>query len=100
LLNEGKSQSTVYNYSLSIEEYLRWYDETYSIEFRKLFRSNIIECRSYILNVKKHEGKNLSGKTVNSKLSSLRRFNDFLIRRNIQKEIVIDHKVFLDENLA
>lgn len=95
LLKEGKSKNTVYNYGLSIEEYLRWYDETYSLEFVKLFRANVTEYKSYLLNVKKHRGKNLNGKTVNSKLSGIRSLNLFLVEIGIQEEMVIDHNDFI-----
>lgn len=95
LLLEGKSENTVYNYELSIKEYFKWYEETYGMDFNKLFRSNVMEYKSYLLNVKKHRGRNLNGKTVNSKLSSIRSFNKYLIRVGIQENLVIDYNDFI-----
>ena len=92
---EGKSENTVYNYELSINEYFKWYEEIYGMDFKKIFRSNVMEYKSYLLNVKKHRGRNLNGKTVNSKLSSIRSFNKYLIRVGIQEDLAINYNDFI-----
>lgn len=89
LKDEAKSENTIKSYVAHVNEYCRWFQESYDIPCKKLFRENILDYKSYLLNVKKHKGKNLNGKTVNSKLSSLHSFNRFLIKEEIQEDDVI-----------
>lgn len=89
LTNESKSKNTVLTYTLNIREYLKWFNETYDLEFTKLYRENLLEYKSYLLNTKKYRGKPLNGKTVNNKLSSLVAFNIFLVEEKYQEDIVL-----------
>lgn len=84
LRNEAKSENTIKSYVVHVKEYLKWFHQTYDTTFKKFYRENILDYKSYLLNVKKYKGKNLNGKTVNSKLSSLNSFNKFLVKENIQ----------------
>jgi integrase/recombinase XerD len=95
LSKEGKSENTIKTYLLNVQEYLKWFQETYDSECKKLYRENVLEYKSYLLNVKKHRGKNLNGKTVNGKLSALYSFNKFLISENIQEELVLNKSDFV-----
>lgn len=83
---EGKSDKTINQYSASIKEYFQWFYESYGdVEFKKLYRENILEYKNYLKNVKrsKRSGNNLDAKTVNSKLSALIKFNELLQADNI-----------------
>jgi integrase/recombinase XerD len=95
LNDEGKSENTVKSYVSNLKEYLRWFQESYDTTFKKVFRENVLEYKSYLLNVKKHKGRNLNGKTVNGKLSALVSFNRFLITKNVQQEVVINKSDFI-----
>ncbi|WP_187143771.1 tyrosine-type recombinase/integrase [Bacillus tuaregi] len=95
LKDEAKSENTIKSYVAHVNEYCSWFQESYGISCKKFFRENILDYKSYLLNVKKHQGKNLNGKTVNSKLSSLHSFNKFLIKVNIQEEDVISKADFV-----
>lgn len=55
------------------------------MEFKKLYRENILEYKNYLKNIKrsKRSGNNLDAKTVNSKLSALIKFNELLQADNI-----------------
>lgn len=92
LINESKSKNTILTYSLNIREYLNWFNETYGVEFTKLYRENLLDYKSYLLNIRKYEGKPLNGKTVNNKLSSLLSFNEYLVGEKCQEEIVLKKK--------
>lgn len=83
---EGKSDKTIKQYSVSIKEYFQWFYESYGdVEFKKLYRENILEYKNYLKNIKrsKRSGNNLDVKTVNSKLSALIKFNELLQADNI-----------------
>lgn len=83
---EGKSDKTIKQYSVSIQEYFHWFYESYGdVEFKKLYRENILEYKNYLKNIKrsKRSGNNLDAKTVNSKLSALIKFNELLQADNI-----------------
>ncbi len=90
LLENGKAYNTINSYALHIEEYFKWYKQTYGAKFEKLYRANILDYVSFLRNIKK-----TSAKTVNAKLSALMSFNEFLIACKIQDDIVINKKDFI-----
>lgn len=92
LVNEGKSKNTIVTYSLNIREYLNWFTDTYGVEFTKLYRENLLDYKSYLLNIRKYKGRPLNGKTVNNKLSSLLAFNEYLVEKKYQEDIVLKKK--------
>lgn len=73
LESNNKSKNTIYNYMLSIKQYINWFDETYSKHFNKLYRENILEYISYLKNIKK-----LNYNSINSKISAIIKFNEFI----------------------
>lgn len=87
IIEEGKSENTVKSYYRHINQYLKWYQESFGMEFNKLYRENVLEFKSYLYNVK-----NQSAKTVNAKLSALVKFNEFLVDKGIQDNIIITKK--------
>lgn len=89
MIKNQKSENTIKNYVLHIKEYMIWFQDTYGKGFKSLYRENILDYKSYLVNVKKYRGKNLNAKTINAKLSSIGLFNKFLIEEKIQKDIVI-----------
>lgn len=83
---DGKSERTVEVYSNSVKEYFRWFYESYGdVAFKKLYRENILEYKSYLKNIKKssHSGNNFCPKSINSKLSAVICFNELMEPDNI-----------------
>ncbi len=83
---EGKSSRTIEVYANSVKEFMRWFKDSYGdVEFKKLYRENILEYKSYLKNTKKssHSGNNLCPKSINSKLSALICFNELMEPDNI-----------------
>lgn len=83
---EGKSQKTIEVYGNSVKEFFKWFYDSYgNIEYKKLYRENILEYKSYLKNIKKsaHSGNNLCPKSINSKLSALICFNELIEPDNI-----------------
>lgn len=92
LLKEGKSENTIKSYIINIKEYIKWFDDSYGLEFTRLHRENVLDYKSYLVNVKRFKGKNLNARTINAKLSSLVAINRFLIEEGIQQDFVINNK--------
>jgi len=90
LKNEGISINTIKAYSGHISQYFNWFKDSFGHNPEKLYRENIIEYKSFLLNIK-----NQSGKTVNAKLSALNKYNQFLVDLKIQNSIVITKKDFV-----
>jgi len=83
---EGKSQRTIEVYGNSVKEFFKWFYDSYgNVEFKKLYRENILEYKSYLKSIKKsaHSGNNLCPKSINSKLSALICFNELIEPDNI-----------------
>lgn len=83
---EGKSKRTIEVYGNSVREFFKWFNDSYGdVEFKKLYRENILEYKSYLKNIKKsaHSGNNLCPKSINSKLSALICFNELIEPDNI-----------------
>lgn len=87
LSDSGKSENTVKSYTLHINGYMKWYEETYGSVCTKLYRANILDYISYLRNIKK-----ANAKTINAKLSALMNFNEYLIEHKLQDEIVVTKK--------
>lgn len=83
---DGKSERTIEVYGNSVREFFKWFEDSYgNVEFKQLYRENILEYKSYLKNVKKsaHSGNNLCPKSINSKLSALICFNELIEPDNI-----------------
>lgn len=78
LQEDQKSENTIYNYLLSVNQYIIWFEESYGKSFKKLYRENIVEYISYLKNVKK-----LNYRSINSKIAALIKFNEFIQPDNL-----------------
>ncbi|OOO63797.1 transposase [Clostridium tepidum] len=90
IIKEGKSNNTVKTYVRHIQGYVNWFKDTTGEGINKLYRTNILEYKSYLKNIKKD-----SAKTINNKLSALVKLNECLIEEGIQTDIVITKKDFI-----
>lgn len=84
LKNQGKTDNTIQTYSGHVMEYIQWYKDTFGQEPVKLYHTNILDFRSYLQNVNK-----LKFNSIDTKLSSLSSFNEFLVKTGVQKELVL-----------
>lgn len=87
---EGKSRNTIRAYTRYIKNYLKWFQDSFNIEFTNLYRENILDYMSYLSNIKK-----LDGKSINAELAALNKYNDFLIEQGIQKDKVISKNDYI-----
>jgi len=84
LRTNGKSENTVKGYILDMNQYFKWFAESFGQECKELYRQNVLDYVNYLRNIKQN-----NAKTINHKLSSLRSYNDFLIYSGTQKDKVI-----------
>lgn len=90
LQNESKSENTIKGYLLDISSYLKWFGNSFNKDCKKLYRENVLDYKQYLLTVK-----NLNAKTINHKLSSLRKLNEFLVLEDIQSEMILSNKDYI-----
>lgn len=78
LIAEGMAEDTIKSYKGSMQEYFKWFMDSFgNTEFKGLYRSNILEYKSYLKNIKRtgKDNHSLDGKTINAKLSALSKYN-------------------------
>ena len=82
----GLSDNSATAYAGHLRRYEKWLMETFQADLTVLFRANVLEFKSYLLNVAK-----VSDKTVNVYLSALQKFNGFMLEQGLGESGVI-HK--------
>ncbi|SHK66967.1 tyrosine-type recombinase/integrase [Tepidibacter formicigenes] len=87
LRNEDKSENTIKSYINHMKLYLNWFEDSFGSEFKKLYRENILDYKSFLKNIKKD-----SARTINAKIAALIKFNEFLIEQDIQNNVVVSKK--------
>ena len=86
LKEEGKSENTIKSYALHMQEYFKWFADSFGdTEFKGLYRVNVQEYKNYLKNIKRigKDNHNLDGKTINAKLSALSKYNELMQPDNI-----------------
>lgn len=84
---EGKSINTTKAYIHHVRNYLKWFEQSFNTPFTKLYRQNLLEFISFLINVKK-----LKASTINAKIAALVKLNEYLIEKKIQNALVITKK--------
>jgi integrase/recombinase XerD len=84
MLQEEMSLNTIESYLLHLEDYLKWFHDSFSSEFTRLYRENILDFKSYLLTHRK-----LNAKSINAKLAALSKFNEFLLQWHVQSDMVV-----------
>ena len=90
MVEEGKSKNTIDNYIRYVNKYFSWFIDSYGHEPKKLYRSNIVEFKSYLVTSNK-----LIEKSINFVLSAMIKYNYFLIDTKVQDDIVISKRDLL-----
>ncbi|TCO69162.1 tyrosine-type recombinase/integrase [Marinisporobacter balticus] len=90
LENEGKSKNTIKSYTRHVQNYFKWFHDSFNASFTKLYRENILDYISYMTNIKK-----LKAESINTKLAALSKYNEFLIEHNIQTDTVVLKKDYI-----
>lgn len=88
-----QSDGTREIYNGNIKQYLKWFSESYELDFKRLNRQNVLEYKSYLKNIKRWKNS-----TINQKLSAIVMFNHFLIHEGVQEDLVVTKIDYLPEN--
>ena len=83
------SQNSIDSYYSDVVLYEKYYKDSYGDDLNKLIFADIIMYKQYLLN------NSISPKTINRKLTSLRTYNNFLIKEKIQTDEVITDKDYI-----
>lgn len=83
LHSENKSPNTIYNYQLAVNDFFKWFEGSYDKEPNQLFAQNIKDYLQYLQTVK-----GSSAKTINARLASLQKYNEYLVSIGVQDDIV------------
>lgn len=87
LKDKNKTNGTIKTYITNLECYKRWLLDTTGKQFKKLYRENIQDYISYLRNIKKtKKGLPLKAQSINVHISSLIKFNKFLVDTGKQTE--------------
>lgn len=83
MIEEGIADGTIKMYLCHMKEYFEWLLGSGEVEYKHLYRQNILEYISYLKNIRKTDYKtgekhSLSGKTINLKLVSLAKYNHLM----------------------
>ncbi|AOY77151.1 tyrosine-type recombinase/integrase [Clostridium formicaceticum] len=90
LEKEAKSINTIKNYTRHVQNYLKWFCESFDTPFTKLYRENVLDYMSYMSNIK-----NLKAESINAKLAALSKYNEFLVEQKVQTDLVISKKDYI-----
>lgn len=83
LQDNGKSRNTVSSYVTSVKKYVAWFQEKYRTIPTRLFAENIIDYKSFL------EQCEVNPSTFNTHISGLRSWNEFLVQKGHQSEVVV-----------
>lgn len=84
---EGLSDNTVLTYAGHIARYQAWCEASTGAPVQALYRENFLDFRSYLM----HQ-RGLSPASVNQYIAALSKYNQFLIDRGAQQDVVIHRR--------
>lgn len=85
LQNESNLENTRSSYLGTVKQFHAWYEQTFGLEFTKLYRENVLEFLSYLRNIKL-----LSSITINTKISALTKYNAYLSAQTGQEQVIFE----------
>lgn len=90
LAKQDKSDNTLQTYTRHLRDYHQWFQGSFGYAFTKLYRENVLDYKSYLLNIR-----HLNARSVNVVLAALIKLNEFLIENGVQSEMVVTKKDYL-----
>ncbi len=88
---ENKLSENTYNSYLSdVKQYINYYKDSYGEDLVKLTGSDIQSYKSYL-----QYNENRKPTSINRKLNALKKFNEYLVDKGIQSDILIDKRDYI-----
>ena len=86
---EAKKLATnsISSYVFDIEQYMKYFEDSYGTQLSKIIYNDIKGYISYLKNILKRPPT-----TINRYLVSLKTYNEFLVKKGIQNEVVISER--------
>lgn len=87
---EGMAEDTIKSYRGNVQEYFRWFSDSFgNVDFKGLYRSNVLEYKNYLKNIKRtgKDNRHLDAKTINAKMAALSKYNTLM-----QNDKIVIHK--------
>ena len=90
MIENKLSENTYKSYMSDVNLYMNYYKDSYGEDFEKLNSIDIQTYKSYLKNIE-----NQKPVTINRKLNALKKFNEYLVDKGIQNDIVIDKRDYI-----
>ena len=90
MIKNKLSENTYKSYLLDVKLYINYYKDSYGEDFEKLNSIDIQTYKYYLKNIE-----NQKPVTINRKLNALKKFNEYLVDKGIQNDIVIDKRDYI-----
>lgn len=90
LKENNKSENTINGYILDLKGYFTWFKTSFGYYPKKLFRDNVLDYKTYLLN-----NKHLSAPATNRILRAISSYNNSLLEAGTQEEVAIRKKDFV-----
>lgn len=90
MIKNKLSENTYKSYLLDVNLYINYYKDSYGEDFKKLNSIDIQSYKSYLKNIE-----NKKPVTINRKLNALKKFNEYLVDKGMQNDIVIDKRDYI-----
>lgn len=85
----GISQNTYMSYASDMKQFEKYYKDSYGEEITQLIHSDVV---MYINYLKRNQ---ISAYTINRKVAALKKYNLFLVEKQMQKDVVIIDKDYI-----
>lgn len=95
LEENGKAENTVKSYCLTVKGFLAWYQGIRGQRPERLLRQDVISYTTYLRTIR-----NLTNRSVNTKLAALQALNEYLIETGRQTEPVLSKRDYLKVQTA
>ena len=90
LIESGKAENTVKSYCLAVRGFLLWHQGIRGQPPAQLLRQDVLNYTTYLRTIRE-----LSNRSVNTKLAALQALNEFLIEAGHQTELVLSKRDYL-----
>lgn len=90
MIENKLSENTYNSYLLDVSKYIKYYKDSYGEDLKRLTGSDIQSYKSYLKNIV-----NQKPSTINRNLNALKKYNEYLVDKGIQKDIVIDKRDYI-----
>ncbi len=90
MTERAMSHETIKSYMGNVSRYFKWYEGSFGLPPENLYRANILDFKSWL-----QSNKRFAPPTINYYLSALSKYNEFLVEREYQSELVVSKSDYI-----